>query len=190
MKSSASSSPVASFGPFELEFGLYELRKRGRRISLQDQPFQVLAKLLERPGNVVTRDELRQKLWPRDTFVDFDHGLNNAINRLRDALNDSADTPRFIQTLPKRGYRFISQVESHADETGSATAQGALLPWWRSQWAAFGTTAFVLSLLLGCVPSASKGMNSTGAHCLRIASVAMLPLEIVRGSATQDYLAE
>src|SRR5437868_12161577 len=114
MKSSASSSPVASFGPFEVEFGLYELRKRGRRISLQDQPFQVLAKLLERPGEVVTREELRQKLWPADTFVDFDHGLNNAINRLREALCDSAETPRFIETLPRKGYRFIAPVNGQA----------------------------------------------------------------------------
>ncbi|PYI90111.1 MAG: hypothetical protein DME97_18430 [Verrucomicrobia bacterium] len=190
MPSSSATAPPVRFGPFEVDLRAGELIRNGRRIRLQDQPLQVLAMLLERPGNVVTRDELRQKLWPRDTFVDFDHGLNNAINRLRDALNDSADTPRFIQTLPKRGYRFISQVESHADETGSATAQGTLLPWWRSPWAAFGTAALVLSLLLGFALSASKGRNSNGAHALRIASIAVLPLENVTGDATQDYLAE
>src|SRR6266849_5926243 len=101
----------ARFGLFEVDFRAGELLKNGRRIRLQDQPLQVLAMLLEHPGNVITRDEFRQKLWPNDTFVDFDHGLNNAINRLRDALNDSAEAPRFIETLPRRGYRFISQVE-------------------------------------------------------------------------------
>src|SRR5438874_12192903 len=162
---------VARFGPFEVDLRAGSLRKQDGRIRLQDQPLHVLAALLEHPGEMVTREELRLRLWPADTFVDFDHGLNNAINRLREALNDSADTPRFIQTLPKRGYRFISQVESHADETGSATPQGALLPWWRSRWAAFGTAALVLSLLLGFALSASKGRNSNGAHALRIASI-------------------
>src|SRR5712664_157163 len=107
----AASAQSARFGPFEVDFRAGELLKNGRRIRLQDQPLQVLAMLLENPGGVVTRDELRQRLWPTDTFVDFDHGLNNAINRLRDALNDSAEAPRFIETLPKRGYRFISPVE-------------------------------------------------------------------------------
>ena len=109
-----SARPVRSirFGAFEADLSSGELRKHGLRIKLQDQPFQILAMLLDRPGEVLTREELHQKLWPTDTFVDFDHGLNNAINRLRDALNDSADSPRFIETLPRRGYRFISQVES------------------------------------------------------------------------------
>src|SRR5216684_2788556 len=106
----STSVPPARFGPFEVDFRAGELLKNGRRIRLQDQPLQVLAMLLEHPGNVVTRDEFRQELWPNDTFVDFDHGLNNAINRLRDALNDSAEVPRFIETLPRRGYRFISQL--------------------------------------------------------------------------------
>jgi DNA-binding winged helix-turn-helix (wHTH) protein len=86
----------ARFGSFEVDFRAGELFKNGRRIRLQDQPLQVLAMLLEQPGEVVSREELRQKLWPTDTFVDFDHGLNNAINRLREALNDSADAPRFV----------------------------------------------------------------------------------------------
>src|SRR5262249_28227519 len=80
------------------------------KIRLQEQPLQLLEMLLESPGEVVTREELRQALWPGDTFVDFDHGLNNAINRLREALNDSAETPRFIETLPRRGYRFVAEV--------------------------------------------------------------------------------
>ncbi|HKA53061.1 MAG TPA: winged helix-turn-helix domain-containing protein, partial [Candidatus Binatia bacterium] len=93
------------------------MRKHGRRIKLQDQPFQVLALLLERPGEVVTREELRQKLWPADTFVDFDVGLNTAIKRLRDALSDTAESPRYVETLPRRGYRFIAQVDGWAAAT-------------------------------------------------------------------------
>src|SRR5215470_3533273 len=100
------------FGDFEADFRAGQLRKHGLRIKLQEQPLQILAMMLERPGEVVTREELRKRLWPEDTFVDFDHGLNNAINRLREALNDSADTPRFIETLPRRGYRFIGEVSS------------------------------------------------------------------------------
>src|SRR5260370_15324672 len=110
VSSPSMSLPVDRFWPFEVDFREGELLKNGRRIRLQDQPLQVLAMLLEHPGNVVTRDEFRQKLWPNDTFVDFDHGLNNAINRLRDALNDSTEAPRFIETLPRRGYRFIAEV--------------------------------------------------------------------------------
>src|SRR6516225_3530947 len=100
------------FGDFEADLQAGQLRKHGVRIKLQEQPFQILAMMLERPRGVVTREELRQRLWPADTFVDFDHGLNNAINRLLEALNDSADAPRFIETLPRRGYRFIGEVES------------------------------------------------------------------------------
>ena len=95
------------FGVFELDSSSGELYKHGIRIKLQDQPLQVLGLLLERPGEVVTRDELRQRIWDQDTFVDFDHSLNISINKLRDALGDSASSPRFIETLPRRGYRFI-----------------------------------------------------------------------------------
>jgi Tol biopolymer transport system component/DNA-binding winged helix-turn-helix (wHTH) protein len=102
---------LVRFGLFELDFRAGELRKEGRRIRLQEQPFQVLAMLLERPGEVVTRAELRQKLWPADTFVDFDHGLNSAVARLREALDDSADGPKYIETLARRGYRFIAALE-------------------------------------------------------------------------------
>ncbi|MFZ0880711.1 MAG: winged helix-turn-helix domain-containing protein [Candidatus Acidiferrales bacterium] len=103
---------AARFGAFEVDLRSGELRKHGIRLKLQDQPFQVLAHLLEHPGEVVTREELRQKLWPADTFVDFDTGLNSAIKKLRDALGDSAEEPRYIETLPRRGYRFIAHVEN------------------------------------------------------------------------------
>ncbi|MGA8283880.1 MAG: winged helix-turn-helix domain-containing protein, partial [Candidatus Sulfotelmatobacter sp.] len=98
------------FGVFQLDVLSGELYKHGTRIKLQDQPFQVLAMLLDRPGEVLTREELRKRVWDNDTYVDFDHSLNISINKLRDALGDSAATPRFIETLPRRGYRFIAPV--------------------------------------------------------------------------------
>jgi Tol biopolymer transport system component/DNA-binding winged helix-turn-helix (wHTH) protein len=100
------------FGVFEVDLHASELRKQGLKIKLRDQPFQILLLLLAHPGEVVSRDELQKQLWPADTFVDFDHGLNKAVNHLRDALGDSAESPRFIETLPKRGYRFIAPVDA------------------------------------------------------------------------------
>lgn len=108
--SASSSSRIISFGTFEVNVQTGELRQRGQKVKLQEQPLQVLAALLERPGELVTREELRSKLWPADTFVDFDHSLNAAIKRLRDALGESADAPVFIETLARRGYRFIGPV--------------------------------------------------------------------------------
>ena len=100
------------FGSFEMDEVAGELRKDGAKIRLQEQPFQILQILLEHPGDVITREELRKRVWPSDTFVDFDHGINNAIKRLREALGDTAETPRFIETLPRRGYRFIAKLET------------------------------------------------------------------------------
>jgi cholera toxin transcriptional activator len=108
----SSAGRIVRFGVFELDLVAGELRKGGARIRLQEQPFQVLAMLLERPGDVVTRDGLRQKLWPADTFVDFDHSLNTAVNKIRETLGDSASNPRFVETLARRGYRFIAPVQS------------------------------------------------------------------------------
>src|SRR6266446_5156766 len=98
------------FGEFELD-NSGELRSGGRKVKLQTQPSQILQILLQRPGEIVTREELRQKVWPSDTFVDFDHGINNAIKRLREALGDTAETPRYVETLSRRGYRFIGKIE-------------------------------------------------------------------------------
>ncbi len=99
------------FGPYEVDLHTHELWKFGTRIRVVGQPFEILAVLLSQPGELVTREELRARLWPSDTFVDFNHGLNAAVNKLRDALSDSADDPRYIETLPRRGYRFIGKVE-------------------------------------------------------------------------------
>src|SRR5438309_10156721 len=100
------------FGVFHLELRTGELRKHGLRVRLQEQPFQVLAILLEHRGELVTREEFQKKLWPADTFVDFDHGLNKAINKIRDALGDSAASPRFVETVARRGYRFLAEVKA------------------------------------------------------------------------------
>ena len=105
-------SRIVRFGSFEADLHTRELRKHGLKLKVQEQPFQVLAMLLARPGELVTREEIRSRLWPQDTFIDFDHGLNAAVRRLRDALNDDAETPRFVETLPRRGYRFIAPVEN------------------------------------------------------------------------------
>jgi DNA-binding winged helix-turn-helix (wHTH) protein len=105
---------IARFAVYEVNLRTGELRKHGNRMRLQEQPFQVLAQLLEKPGELVTREELRQKLWPADTFVDFDHSLNTAINKLRETLGDSSSAPRYIETLPRRGYRFIAPVTVEA----------------------------------------------------------------------------
>jgi DNA-binding winged helix-turn-helix (wHTH) protein len=99
------------FGVFEADLRERELRKHGRRVRLQEQPFALLTVLLEHPGTVVTREELRERLWPADTFVDFDHSLNTAVNKLREVLGDSATSPRFIETLARRGYRFVGEVD-------------------------------------------------------------------------------
>ncbi len=113
---SPQNASVCRFGVFELDLRAAELRKNGVKLRLQDQPYQVLLKLLEHHGEIVSREELRSILWHEDTFVDFETGLNTAIKRLRETLGDSADSPTFIETLPRRGYRFIATVERPVGE--------------------------------------------------------------------------
>src|SRR5467141_2964820 len=137
------------FGVFEVDLRAGELRKQGKRIKLQEQPFQVLAVLLQRPGEVVTREELRSQNWPPDTFVDFDNSLNTAINKLREALGDSADNPRFIETLPRRGYRFITPVTSE-DRKASATGAAAVAD--KRAW----KTAAIMAGVLAAAVSAGE----------------------------------
>ena len=116
------------FGAFEVDIESRVLRKRGLNVKLRTQAFELLAELLQRPGEIVTREELQGRLWPSDTFVDFDRGLNKAINRLRDALGDSAEEPRFIETVPRRGYRFIGQIETQQRATDPPTPITAIIP--------------------------------------------------------------
>src|ERR1700726_778476 len=119
---SSNGSRMIQFGVFEVDQRAGELRRNGARVKLQEQPFQILAALLERPGELVTREDLQSRLWPADTFVDFDHSLNAAVRRLRDALGDSAENPRFVETVARRGYRFLAPVN------GSGTAVDAEPP--------------------------------------------------------------
>src|ERR1041385_2768316 len=114
MKESCSVPSALRFGVFELDPKAGELRKKGMKVRLQGQPIDILVLLLQRPGEIVTREELQKDLWPADTFVDFEQGLNNAMKRLRAALDDDAESPHFIETLPRRGYRFIGEVAAPA----------------------------------------------------------------------------
>jgi DNA-binding winged helix-turn-helix (wHTH) protein len=138
------------FGVFEVDLHANELYKRGIRISLQEQPFRILITLLERPGEVVSREEFRQRLWPNGTFVDFDRGLNTAVNKLREALGDASGSPRFIETLPRKGYRFIAEVEDLRDAPDDPPlAGGAARPKIRTiSWVA---TLMLLSGVLALV---------------------------------------
>ncbi len=134
---------VARFGVFEVDLRTGELRKNGVRVKIQEQPLQVLAMLLARSGEVVTREELRHRLWPGDTFVDFDNSLNTAINKLREALGDSADSPRFVETVPRRGYRFIAPMHGRRTSLVEAARSKGL--------AAFRAPAVLWALALGAL---------------------------------------
>ncbi len=123
VETEVSAPHIIRFGVYEADLRAGELRRKGRKLKLQEQPFQVLALLLEHPGQVVTREALREKLWPADTFVEFDHSLNTAISKIREALGDLADNPRFVETLPRRGYRFIAPVERQG---GAPSPSGAI----------------------------------------------------------------
>src|SRR5215467_7936379 len=144
-----SSSSSIRFGTFELDLQTGELRHAGQKVKLQEQPFQVLATLLEHPGKIVTREELRNKLWPEDTFVDFDHSLNAAIKRLRDALGESADAPVFIETLARRGYRFIAPVDG---SSASGAAEIAAPQRNRSIFSTRRIVVFCLAFVVIAVP--------------------------------------
>src|SRR5581483_1762283 len=121
---SQTNSEIVRFAEFEADLRTGELRRDGRLLRVQGKPFQVLIALLVHPGELVTREELRQSLWPADTFVDFEHGLNTAINKVREVLRDSASNPRFIETLPRRGYRFIGTVSNDSEPMIQHTATG------------------------------------------------------------------
>src|SRR5580700_10069200 len=127
MQEFPSSVRLVRFGVFEVDLRAGELRKKGTKIRLQGQPYLLLITLVKQPGEVVTREELRSALWPQDTFVDFDHGLGTAVNKLREVLGDSAANPRFVETLPRRGYRFIAPVETIGEsETAPAASQAPI----------------------------------------------------------------
>jgi TolB-like protein/DNA-binding winged helix-turn-helix (wHTH) protein len=196
---------VIRFGLFELDLRSGQLRKNGSRIRISQQPVQVLVLLLERPGEVVTREELRQRLWSPDTFVDFDHGLNKSVQKLRDALGDSAESPRFIETIPRVGYRFIAPVKGsvrpgiqESDEpTGIHFAvepindQSALIsqrkPGIKPVWLLLAGCVAVLLIGAGwlALRKQEREMQVAPIH-----SLAVLPLDNLSGGHEQDYFAD
>jgi DNA-binding winged helix-turn-helix (wHTH) protein len=140
---------IVRFGIFEVDLESAELRRNRLKVPLQGQPFQVFAFLLQHSGKLVTRDELREKVWPKDTFVDFDHGLNTAITKIRIALGDDADNPRFVETLPRRGYRFIGPVDMPSSQAVSPTPAKGPFEGLTKRWTLIGVGAALLVLLSG-----------------------------------------
>ena len=195
----APGSQLVRFDVFELDLRAGELRNGGIRIRLQEQPLQVLQALLEKPGEVVTREELQKRIWPADTFVDFDHGLHAAVNRLRSALNDSADRPRYVETVARRGYRFIGQLESAKPvPPAPPIAKDDLQPKTRPRvWNSWtGVLAgFTIAIAIAAVLVAGNvyGLRDWifGGHTTRaFRSLVVLPLENLSHDPAQDYFAD
>jgi TolB-like protein/DNA-binding winged helix-turn-helix (wHTH) protein/Tfp pilus assembly protein PilF len=205
MSLSPSQPPSVRFGPFEASFGSRELRKHGVRVRLPGQPFDILAILLEHAGEVVTREELRRRLWRADTFVDFDHGMNNAVKKLRAALGDSADAPRFVETLPRQGYRFIGTVDieaakapkplvEHIQNASPPNTDEAAPAIPRSRvrriyvWASL--TVLTLAVLVGLSVRTVRDHLLGRTNLPPIRALAVLPLENLSSDPAQDFFAD
>ncbi|HYL83296.1 MAG TPA: winged helix-turn-helix domain-containing protein [Candidatus Angelobacter sp.] len=173
--SSPSPQPAVRFGSFEVNPRTGELRKQGIRIKLHEKPFQLLLALLEHPGEVVTRKELQERLWPSDTFVEFENGLNNAISRLREVLGDTAESPRFIETVPRRGYRFLPEVSPAMPASRAANFR----PW----LVVFGSVLGV-SLVIGAVFRLPTSHNPV------IRSLAVLPFRNLGAGTSDEYFTD
>jgi TolB-like protein/DNA-binding winged helix-turn-helix (wHTH) protein/tetratricopeptide (TPR) repeat protein len=184
------------FGAFEFDPQSGELRKHGLRIKLQGQPIELLTMLVQHPGEVVTREDLQKRLWPGDTYVDFEHSLNAAMKRLRAALGDSADAPRFIETLARRGYRFIAPLNREQNEAPAPSAPGAPVPGRvrprRRMWAAAiaTTAAITVAALLAIRLIGEHGSLRKPEPSRPIRSLAVLPLANFSGDPAQDDFAE
>jgi TolB-like protein/DNA-binding winged helix-turn-helix (wHTH) protein len=193
MASLRQSSRQIRFAEFELDLQTAELRNNSNKLTLQDQPFQVLVLLLEQSGRLVTREELKERLWSSDTFVDFDHSLNRAVNRLREALGDSAGSPRFIETLPRKGYRFICPVQL-VDPPAPAEPKGMsqdAQPRWLTTSGLKITSAIIGVLLVVTLGGWLAWRAASGGRtAAAIRSIAVLPLENLSADPAQDYLAD
>jgi TolB-like protein/DNA-binding winged helix-turn-helix (wHTH) protein/tetratricopeptide (TPR) repeat protein len=206
-----SNSQVLRFGTYEVDFRLGELRKNGMRVKLTGQPFQILAILVEHPGELVTREQLQRRLWPSDTFVDFERGLNAAINRVREALGDSAENPRFVETLPRRGYRFIAPLlearpatvpvprlpagseVSPAQPSTRPLSDPPVLPTKRQITSTRRRILLVGVALLAVLAVAlalNRSRGGKGTNNPAIKSLAVLPLKNLSGDPSQEYLAD
>ncbi len=195
MPTLAPATRVLRFDTFELDLRAGELRKRGVKLRLQGQPLQLLRILLQGAGNLVTREELRSQLWPADTFVDFDHSLHNAIGRIRETLGDSAETPRYIETLPRRGYRFIAPVEQvqalrTSEANGNKTREAlAVAPQSKTRAATLALTLLVLAAS-GSAFWLVRAVSRPTSAAPRLRSIAVLPLENLSGDPSQEYFAD
>ena len=211
MPANAQPSRRLGFDEFEVDLRSGELWERGNRLRLQDQPFQVLRVLLERRGEIVTRDELKQTLWPADTFVDFDDGLNTAVRKIRDVLGDSAEKPRYVETIPRRGYRFVGclsnlrpavlsslaqgsnvspvQESSRSDASGPVVVLPAPAQLLATRWRVLLTAAIVLALSSTAL-LLYRGSTVKGTSQPRIKSLAVLPLKNLSADPAQEYLAD
>src|SRR5207253_459808 len=182
MSSPQASGPTIRFGEFAVDLETRELFRNGSKIKLQGQPLEILAVLVQHPGRVVTRDDLRRRLWPSDTFVDFEHGLNAAVNRLREALGDSAEEPRLIETIPRRGYRFIAPLDEHPPVSAGSRVV---------KWVAIAGVA--TTVLLAAVVAFNVGSwreRLFGGERQAIRSLAVLPLADLSSGPEQEYFAE
>jgi len=191
---------VVRFGPFELNLQSDELSKHGLKLKLQGQPIQILKLLLSKPGELVTRDEIRENLWSADTFVDFEHSLNTAVKKLRGVLCDEADTPRYIETLPRRGYRFIAEIE-RVPQPAQPNVESVVVPVetlpdphslgrpernrWRTR-VELVVVGAVLAVLLAAGLYLWRPQSQVG----KIESIAVLPLANFSGDAEQEYFAD
>jgi TolB-like protein/DNA-binding winged helix-turn-helix (wHTH) protein/Tfp pilus assembly protein PilF len=190
--------PRLRFGDFEVDFRSGRLQKQGVKIRLQEQPFRVLTALLEASGEVVTREELRSRLWPADTFVDFDHRLAASISKLRDALKDSAEHPRFVETIGRRGYRFMVPVEPVTPLVGTGPLQPATEPAppltqprkskALGAWIGAGLAVFLVFAFF--ILRHRRQPDVTGSGTPRISSIAVLPLENLSNDPEQEYFVE
>src|ERR1700741_4041582 len=194
MGTTASLSHTLRFDDFELDTRAGQLRKRGVKLRLRGQPLQVLAILLEHAGEVVTREELQTQIWPANTFVDFDHGLHNAIARIREVLGDSAETPRYIETLPRRGYRFIGPVENFqtprlAEEPVANASEGETLAKPRTRHPSLALILCALSVL-GLAAWTVRRYAYAKAAVQPIPSIAVLPLDNLSGDPSEEFLAD
>lgn len=205
MSQSGSSLEVVRFGVFEADLRTGELRKHGLRIKVQEQPFQVLRLLLAKPGELLTREELRRQLWPADTFVDFEHGLNKAINKLREALGDDRAKPLYIETLPRRGYRFIAPISSASipDKPAESPAAPSLTPEpfatgsvrngkWKSPGTILLLGLFGVGIIFLGYQFARRQFHSSNSTLMPapIRSLAVLPLQNLSGDTDEQYFAD
>jgi TolB-like protein/DNA-binding winged helix-turn-helix (wHTH) protein/Tfp pilus assembly protein PilF len=188
MESAANSSRIVSFGSFALNLRAGELHKSGVKVKLQEQPFQVLAFLVTHPGEVVTREQLGKELWPEGTFTDFDQGLNSAINKIREALGDSAESPRFVETLARRGYRFIAPVRELREQPHSPTGGKASVSasWWRKTHYRIAALLLVVLLILAVRFGRQRLALRAGPSGEKV-MLAVLPFLNYSGDPGQEY---